>query len=386
MNNRIIFLIIVSLSLISAPAAFAKEYDLSAEELFTFEQALFKQQRYPEAKIEFEKCLVLNPQNTKAKEFLDLCATKVTPDKEKAMLLALENMEKESKAKGPITAQTNSASAAPEELKGPAEQKEAPPQQEEELTEQEEALAPPVQKGAWTLKKDQLYTELYTQYYWANSQFNNGREKERWGYSGKYKEIMSQLKFEYGLTDRDTLLLYTTAKEATWKDEFRSSTRKGFTRIEPGIKHLLFTQPFIGTLQLKAKFPLNYSTETVPSLDQYHQIDIEPRLLTAQPWPKLPGYTKFELGFTYRAEKPSNEIPYYFEFGYNFRPFLILKASLDGKTAVGAGTKEDWLVYTVGPIFKIGDLFNIEFGYGDTITGRNTSVGKKIFTSLSRQW
>jgi len=376
MNKRIILLIIVSLSLVFTSLVFAKDYDLSSEELFAFGQALFKQERYPEAKAELEKCLLLNPKNTQAKDLLDLCTTKIAPDKEQAMLLALENVEKES-----------SSPAAPvsKEPEKPAKQERNILGEQQELTEEEESLAPPIQKGAWTLKKGQLYTEIYTQYFWDNAQFTNGREKERWAYNGKYKEIMSQLKLEYGLTDWDTILLYTTAKQATWKDEFNTSTRKAFTRIEPGIKHLLFAQPFIGTLQLKAKIPLNYNAQATPSLDS-HQIDIETRFLTAQPWPKLPGYTKFEVGFTYRAEEPSNEIPYYFEFGYNLRPYFILKASLDGKTAIGAGTKEDWLVYTVGPIFKIGDLFNIEFGYGDTFAGRNTSVGKKIFSAISRQW
>ncbi len=196
---------------------------------------------------------------------------------------------------------------------------------------------------------------------------------------------MTEWKLEYGLTDTNTLLLYTVAKEAHWKDSFRSSTRKGFTEVKPGIKHLLFTDPFICSLQLKMKFPLHYSEEAVPAIGT-HQIDGEMKILTAQPWPKLPGYTKFESGFRLRAEEPSNEMPYFFEFGYNLTPDLILKTTLDGQTGVGGGRNEDWLKYTIGPIFKIKDLFNIEFGFGHTFTGRNTSAAKEVFTTLSRQW
>ncbi len=352
MKTYKISLIIILVSLIFTPLLPAKDYDLSAEELFALGQSFLKQERYAEAKHKFEKCLMLNPQHAQARNLLELCEAKVASEKEKAMLLALENLEKKSK---------------------------------KEVAGEKESLAPPIQKGAWTLRKGQTYVELYSKYYWDNAQFNDGRDRKKWDFSGKYKEYMAQLKIEYGLTDTDTVLLYTTAKEATWKDDFKSSTRKGFTKVEPGIKHQLFAEPFICTLQLKPKFPLHYSEQATPALDK-HQIDVETRILTAQPWPKLPGYTKFELGFRYRAEEPSNEIPYYFEFGYNLTPNLILKTSLDGQTAVGAGTKEDWLKGTLGPIFKIGNLFNIEFGYGNTFAGRNTSAAQEVFSSLSRQW
>lgn len=351
-----ILLIIILASLISTPLLLAKEYGLSAEALFSFGQAFFEEQRYAEAKHEFQKCLILNPQHKQAKKLLKLCEAKIASEKERAMLLALENLEKELKRETKAITPWG-----------------------------EETLIPPLQKGAWTLKKGQTYAEIYTKYYWHNHQFNNNRKKKRWDFDGKGSEIMSELKLEYGLTDRDTLLLYTVAKEAHWKDSFRSSTRKGFTEVKPGIKHLLFTDPFICSLQLKEKFPLHYSEEAVPALST-HQIDSEIKLLTAQPWPKLPGYTKFELGFRYRAEEQSNEIPYFSELGYNFTPDLILKTTLDGQTGVGGGRKEDWLKYTFGPIFKIKDLFNIEFGFGHTFAGRNSSAAKEIFTTLSRQW
>ena len=371
---------------ILASRLYAMDYELSAETLFSFGEAYFKENRYGDAKTELRKCLMLNPNHQGAKQILQQLEEKtakseekivkreekpVKPEeepvkftknesREKAMKLALEEADKNIKEERPKT----STAVIPEKGK---------------------SLAPPIQKGAWTLEKGQTYVELFSKYYWDNAQFNNGREREKWDFSGKYKEIMSQLKIEYGLTDRETVLLYTMAKEATWKDDFNRSTRKGFTQIEPGIKHLLFAEPFICTLQLKPKFPLHYSEQATPALGK-HQIDVETRILTAQPWPKLPGYTKFETGFRYRAEEPSNEIPYYFEFGYNLTPNLILKTSLDGQAAVSGGTKEDWLKGTFGPIFKIGDLCNIEFGYGNTFAGRNTSAAQEIFSSLSRQW
>lgn len=358
MNGYKIFFIIILLSFFLIPNLLAQDYSTAVETLFDFGKTFLQQKRYAEAKHEFEKCLLLNPQHSQAKNLLELCKKKMMPEKDRVMLLALEETEKKVKPK---------------------------PESRTPVALEKESLAPPIQKGAWTLKKGETYAELFSKYYWHNSQFTNERKEKKWDYDGKGDEIMTELKLEYGLTDTDTLLFYTVAKEAHWKDSFKSSTRKGFTQVEPGIKHLLFSEPFICTLQFKTKFPLHYSEQATPALSK-HQIDGEIKILTAQPWPKLPGYTKFETGFRLRAEEPSNEIPYFFEFGYNLTPNLIFKTTLDGQSAVGGGTKEDWTKYTIGPIIKIGELFNIQFGFGHTFTGRNTSAAKEVFTSLSRQW
>ncbi len=257
---------------------------------------------------------------------------------------------------------------------------------------EQETLEPPIQKGAWTLKKGKFYSELYTKYYWHNHKFDDNGKKVRWAYDGKGNEIRTELKFEYGLTDKYTLMLYAVAKEAHWKDSDKSCTRKGFVEMWPGVKYLLFTDPFIGALQFRMKFPFDYSEEAVPALGT-HQIDGEIKFLTAQPWPKLPGYTKFELGFRARNEEPPNEIPYFSELGYNLTPKIILKTTLDGNEGLAqtGGTDEDWLKYTVGPIFKIKDtlnqdILNIEFGFGHTFYGKNTSAAKEVFITLSNEW
>lgn len=367
MKGYKIFIIIILLTLFSTCVVSAQEHNLAVEALFSFGKVFLEQKRYLEAKQELEKCLMLNPQHTQAKKLLELCEKELEPERDKAIKSALEE------AKGKIKSETK-AKTQPEK-KPPA----TPPGKE--------SLAPPIQKGAWTLKKGQIYAELYTKYYWHNHKFDDDGEKKRWDYDGKGDEIRTELKLEYGLTDKYTLMLYTVAKEAHWKDSFKSCTKKGFVEVWPGIKHLLFTDPFICSLQARMKIPLDYSEEAVPALGT-HQIDTELKILTAQPWPKLPGYTKFEAGFRGRAEEPSNEIPYLFELGYNLTPKLILKTTLDGceSLAQTGGTNEDWLKYTAGPIFKISDLFNLELGFGHTFYGRNTSAAKEIFCSISSQW
>lgn len=308
---------------------------------------------------------------------LAFCAEKNKPaqadPKEKAMIIALQ------------LAELNPENPQPQNQ--PQEKTQPQPPAQTAPGPEKESLAPPIQKGAWTLKKNQLYMESYTKYYWHNHRFNSDGKKKRWDFDAKGDEIRTEVKLEYGLTDTDTLLYSAVAKEAHWKDQFRSSTRKGFVENWPGIKHLLFTAPFICSLQAKAKIPFHYSEEAVPALGT-HQVDGELKILTAQPWPKLPGYTKFETGFRARNEEPSNEIPYFFELGYNITQRLILKTTLDGNESLAqtGGTNEDWVKYTIGPIVKVKDMFTLELGYGHTFIGKNTSAAKEVSVNISSQW
>ncbi|MBM3246290.1 MAG: tetratricopeptide repeat protein [Candidatus Omnitrophica bacterium] len=386
MKKSRIFAIAILLSLLVYLPALAEEHALSSEALFLYGQTLMEKKDYADARHELQKCLMINPQHEEAQALLDSCERQLAPKKDGAlkkdvaakrdevMLLAFQKAEEK------INLQAQEVPPEPEA---------GPPAKETEpvaLSAEEEALAPPVGKGAWTLKKGQKYAELYTKYYWHNHQFTGKGKKRRWDYDGKGNEIRTELKLEYGLTDRFGLMLATVAKEAHWKDSFKSCTRKGFVEMWPGVKYNLFTEPFICTLQARVKFPFDYSEEAVPALGK-HQIDEEFKILTAQIWPKLPGYTKFETGYRIRNQEPSDEIPYFFEFGYNPFNWLVLKTTLDCSEGLApTGDNEDWMKYTVGPIFKISDLLNIEFAYGNTFYGRNTSAAKEVICSVSSQW
>lgn len=357
--------------LISFPAY--SQSNLPSEISFAFGKTLYSQNNYSGAKIELQNCLKINQGHVQAKKLLRLCEEKIKEgEKDRAMQLTLNNAEEEALLKQKA-------------LENKTRLKQTPGG-ETELTAEELSLEPPTEKGAWTLKKGQLYMEMYTKYFWNNAQFNNDRKKQRWDYNGKSNEIRAEYKLEYGLIDQCTLLLNTVAKDARWKDDFNSYSKRGFTEIWPGIKYLIFTKPFICSLQAKAKFPFDYDEHTTPSLGP-RTIDGEFKILTAQPWPKLPGYTKLEVGFRGRTQKPANELPYYFELGYNLTPKIIFKTTIDGFKGVdGTGDIESLTKYTGSWIIKLTDRFNIEFGYGDTFYGKNTSAGREIYTTISSLW
>jgi len=253
--------------------------------------------------------------------------------------------------------------------------------------EENKSLPPAIQTGAWGFKKGRLYAEIYTKYYWHKYELDSKGHKKRWAYGGRYSEIRTELKLEYGLTNRYTLMLYAPYKEARWKDDFQKRTQKGLVEIWPGVKYLLFMEPFSCAIQARAKLPLDYDEHAVPALGR-HQIDAEFKILTAQNWSRLPGYTKLEFGFRERNEEPTNEIPYFFELGYNLNPNLILKTTIDGQKGLThrGQIAESWTKGTFGPIIKITDAFNLEFGYGNTFAGKNTSAGQEVYFSASSVW
>jgi len=240
-----------------------------------------------------------------------------------------------------------------------------------------------LRQGAWFLKKGEFYTEVYSKYYWHNQQFDSDGNKHRWAYDGKYLEKETEAKLEYGLTNKHTLMVSVNYKDATWEDAFKRTSTSGFVYARPGLKYLLFEEPYLAYLQFKMKIPLGFDEHTTPSLGT-NQIDGEIKLMTAQPWPKLPGYTKLEFGFRGRREEPTNEIIYFAQFAYNISDNILMEFGLDGQKGLprtGSALPEDWTKLTIGPVFRVGFL-NLKFGYGKILFGKNTSASDEIYSAI----
>ena len=249
-------------------------------------------------------------------------------------------------------------------------------------------ITPDTQKGAWVIPKGKIYVEIYNKYYWHDSAFDENHDEVKWAYNGRYYEFRSELKLEYGLTDNLTILTYLPFKEASWKDDFKKPTRRNLVDVWCGAKYNLFTEPYVFTLQGRLKFPTHYNPNHVPSLGA-EQIDGEIKFLFGKSLHALfNGYTKLEFGFRARDEEPTNEIPYFFELGYNALDWLTLKTTIDGIEGIqGTGkTEEDYTKYNVSAILKVLNSCNLEIGYGETFYGKNSSAAQEIVLSVSTQF
>ncbi|HTY45739.1 MAG TPA: hypothetical protein VMD52_07120 [Patescibacteria group bacterium] len=278
-------------------------------------------------------------------------------------------------------AQEPAGPAEPVEPMAPAAKKEAPsPLGQVSAAEN----APPGEKGAWTVPGGKLYCELYNKYYWHHAQFDDDGHRVGWAYGGKYNETTTDLKLEYGLKDTTSLLLELPYKVAHWKDDFGRYTTRGLADWWTGVKYRLATEPLITSVQARVKIPGDYNKNAIPALGR-KQTDYELKLLFGKDLSRLiNGYAKLETGYRFRTHLPTDEIPYFLEFGYNLTKALILKTTLDGVKGIpGTGEiEEDYTKWTLGTIWKIKN-YGIELGYGDTFMGKNTSAAQEMILSLS---
>ncbi len=391
---------------ILASRLYAEEHKLSAEALFSFGEAYLKENRYDDAKTELRKCLMLNPNHQGAKQILQQIEGKpVKPEekpvkftknesREKAIKLALEDLEKKikSKTETPVIAPQEKQTPAPlKELEKVAKEKETKPKEvtkEPEKTAEEKSL--PYIGGAWGVPKKHCLLELYSKYYYHNSQFDNQGKKKRWGYGGKGSEIQNEFKIDYGLSDNITVWVHIPFKEAYWKDDYNKSKTKGFGDIWLGGKYRFLDNPLVLSLALASKFPAGYNANDSPSLGN-GQFDQEIMLLSAKAIHSF--YFRAESGYRWRNEEPADLIPYFLEIGYEPWDRILLKTDLDGvKSISGTGNVEDYtkgvicILFTlrrgVNPFTKTKDQLGIELGYGETFIGKNASAASEVYTKI----
>ena len=106
-------------------------------------------------------------------------------------------------------------------------------------------------------------------------------------------------------------------------------------------------------------------------------------------------FTSLELGYRFRAGKPADELPYYFELGYNVWKRLWLKGTLDGVESrpFGGGAEEDYHQWIVAVLLSKDPSQRVqprtpglEIGTGRVFAGKNTGVGQTVFLKLSYQF
>lgn len=295
-------------------------------------------------------------------------------NRENAMQMVLNMLEKEARAQEPASQAESSE----------------PKVQEESLEDSALAkgTAPDIEKGAWTLRKGQVYLESYNKYYWHNSSFTKRNKRNKWPREGRYHEIMSQLKFEYGITDRLTSLLHVPYKWAYWSEEkdIHHYRNKGWQDMWLGGKYRVLDKPVVTSFQVRVKLPLDYSTESTPGLGD-NQVDTEFKVLLGRSLRPLPAYGKMEFGYRIRQKEPVDQMPYFFEFGYNLTDNLLFKTSIDGVEAVyGGPDAESYTKWVRSFVYRIRKGLSVEVGYGWTFAGKNSSAGKEIILSTVVQF
>lgn len=251
--------------------------------------------------------------------------------------------------------------------------------------------------GAWMLPKGQLYMELYSKYYYADSDFDSdGTGKIAKANNGAYHETYLEYKFEYGLFDKVNLLFSIPYKFALSEDDTGEHRNTGLGDIWTGVKFNILQKPVVTSMQFKVKLPTMYDKQESPSLGTEY-VDGEARVLLGKSFVRIPSFVGLEVGYKGRGGAQNDEIPYLVEAGYYPTKRIMLKGLLDGVEGLaGTGSEEDYAKWGVAAAYSfIGGFssitrteksFNIELGYNNTFKGKNTGVGSEGVVKVSYQF
>jgi tetratricopeptide (TPR) repeat protein len=373
-------------------AACAEQSD-AVDFLYEIGKHYYEQGDYDQALHELKKALMVDPGHQEAQALIEVIEEELlTPAeieqevaREEAMIRALEQAE---------------GKFFEEPFEEPVEQEPLPEPvavEEEEAQEEEEAEA--ADEPYQLIKPGKTFVELFTKYYWHNTEFDSGGKRKRWAYNGRYREVRTEVKIEHGLTEDLTLLASIPYKIALWKDDFNRNTTNGIGDIWMRLKYRAWEQlamPFTFYVQPGLRAPTGYDQTNVPALGG-GDIATELRFLGVRSFSGLPAYAKIETGYRYRSDDLTDEIPYFFELGWHPTDWFLFKTTIDGIEGLQGtgGDEEDWTKWTVHTIFspkggfgtfRKEDIFNIELGYGNTFDGKNTGNGTEVILNITYQF
>lgn len=269
--------------------------------------------------------------------------------------------------------------------------------------------------GAWLVQKDDWRVEFNNKYYWTDTDFDADGDQTSKPKGGKYTECRSELKVDFGFSDRLNLLFAVPAKWAKYEDDNSSQRTDGVGDIRFGAKYSFSDDPVasrVFSLQGMVKVPAGYDTGDSPPLGD-GQTDLELRLLVGQSFlreseagnvsdtpegsPRREAtrdgaFLGLELGYRWRAGDPADEIVYLAQGGVHLARGVSVQAELDGVESLDfTGDEEDYHIWRTGLLYQSkGGASPIRFGrslglgiwYGMTYAGRSTSKGEEVIAKI----
>lgn len=280
--------------------------------------------------------------------------------------------------------------------------------------------------GAWTVPKHHVWGEYYMKWDWAKAAIGpDGHRRTSPNQADSFRswEFVMEPKMEFGVTDWLTALGSIEYKEGHYKEYDRPDAwdngafarkNNGVTNIKLGGRLRFIKEPVVVSTQTKVFIYPGYgnyhgeggSFPHQPSIG-YGDDAVEQRILIGKtfkiPIPmtkgfKLPAYVGAETGYRWRTRSVCGDIPYFVEAGVWPVEWFLIKTEIDGyKTNPGTGSiKESYGIWRIGGIWQVfgGDsilrqgnkMFNIEFDYGMTLWGKNTTAFEEWTVKIDTQF
>jgi hypothetical protein len=275
--------------------------------------------------------------------------------------------------------------------------------------------------GAWTVPKYRTWGEYYMKWSYSKQYFPvNGHKKQLGlGMNAREWDFTMEPKIEFGVTDWLTFLWGMEYKELHYKEYGRppawgAYARKnhGITNVKLGTRWRWTEKPVVFSLQTKVFIYPGYGIyhgddggayANQPSLG-YGDDAVEERVMVGKKinFPitekfVLPIYWGMETGYRWRTRHVCGDVPYFVEAGFWPCSWLLVKSELDGYMCnPGTGSiKESYGTWRIGGVWQVfgdsvlreGDkMFNIEFQYGMTLWGKNTTAYNEWVLKVQTQF
>lgn len=243
-------------------------------------------------------------------------------------------------------------------------------------------------------KKGRYFFPLQVYYYQTDYVFDSdGNSEKRDGTFWK-KEINPY--FEYGLTDKDTLVVNIFYDWLYDGQPSPSEKNQGLADIEAGWRRLLFKEnDHLVSFQVLSVIPSGYDLEDIPQLG-YDRFGLEARMLygTNYNFMEKSGFFDISLGYRKYFGYPSDQIRSTAYIGYDIiSPFQIL-GSYDLHFGLNNGSEKEigtniliqpnyrLLKLTLGLRYKINPQYSIVGAAYKHAWGQDTGAGGGFYGSF----
>jgi len=261
--------------------------------------------------------------------------------------------------------------------------------------------------GPWTRKQGTGFVQLGFSTIGYNKVYNDRSEKQP--LSVDVRDNVLQLLGEYGFTDHLTASAAVPFKFLSVDGTTASRTNSGVGDIDLGLKYnWLNANGFVLSSEALFGLPVGSTTNTDGLRLGDGEFNVTARMLAGKSFFPTPLYVSADLGFNFRTNNFSHDVPFNIEAGYGLldnRLYVILliagRESLSNKATLGSnpsaaelsaaglglyGNNLEFLAIVPKVFFRIDERWAIAASYATAVHGRNVAGGIVLAGGIAHEF
>jgi hypothetical protein len=275
--------------------------------------------------------------------------------------------------------------------------------------------------GAWTTPKGKVWGEYYMKWDYATDGYDDKWNRSELANGGRNWGFTMAPRIDYGIADGINSITRLVYKQYNYKEYTRPSAwgtyvykNHGLTSVDLGGKIRIIDKPCVVSIQeitmINPGYDYYYGSDNgpfyaIPDIGDGATCSEDLRIIVSKAWTaplsdtyKLPMYASGETGYLFNNHGVCGGWVYFLEGGCWPRPWLLLKTELDGyKSNDGTGSRGEkaygilrfggaWQIFGDSTLRQGDKIFNLEFTYGMTIYGKNTTAYDEYVLKVQTQF